>query len=107
MSSEGRIEERLLALLKLLAYEQRSCRNCRQMLYFVQLPEGAITPGTFRVKDCWVVAYNGEGENHVRNCLGATRKRDPEQQSLLGIPTGAGSNGFGSSLAGRKEASDE
>ena len=91
MSTEGLIQERLLALLKLLAYEQRPCRHCEQMLYFVQLPEGTSTPGAFRVKEHWVVAYNGEGENHVKACPGSAKKHPPEQQSLLAM---AESNGF-------------
>ena len=81
MSPESTSSARLLALLKLWAYEQRPCRQCGQMLYFVQLPEGTTTAGAFRSKDHGVVAYNGEGENHAGRCPGA-RQPVPEQQSL-------------------------
>ena len=94
MNSEGRIEERLLTILKLLAYEQRPCKHCGQMLYFVQLPEGTSTLGAYRVKDHWIVAYNSEGENHASACSGSAKKHSPQQQSLLGITTGAEQNGF-------------
>jgi hypothetical protein len=85
------LQERLIGLLQLLAYEQRPCRACGQMLYFVQLPEGTTTPGAFYVKEHWAVAYNNEGENHAGHCPGSAKKRSPEQQSLLGITT---NNGF-------------
>jgi hypothetical protein len=77
------LQERLIGLLQLLAYEQRPCRACGQMLYFVQLPEGTTTPGAFRVKEQWVVAYSSEGENHADHCPGSAKKHAPEQQSLL------------------------
>jgi len=64
------------------------------MLYFVQLPEGTTTAGAFYVKEHWVVSYNGEGENHAGHCPGSAKKLGPEQQSLLGITTGAESSGF-------------
>ena len=93
MTNESTLQERLLAVLQLLAYEQRPCRNCGQLLYFVQLPEGTTTPGAFRVKEHWVAAYNSEGENHAGACPGS-RRRIPEQQSLLSGAAGGESNGF-------------
>lgn len=94
MRSESILQERLLAVLKLLAYEQRPCRQCGHLLYFVQLPEGTTTSGAFRVKEHWVVAFNSEGENHAGRCSGSTQKRGPEQQTLLTVTTGTEQNGF-------------
>src|SRR3954468_18080208 len=71
------LQERLLALLALWAYEQRPCRHCGQLLYFVQLPAGTTAPGAFSAKDHWVMAYNSEGENHAGHCPGS-RQRVPE-----------------------------
>jgi hypothetical protein len=91
LPSEAILQERILSLLQLWAYEQRPCRNCGQMLYFVRLPEGTTTAGAFRVKEHWVVAYNSEGENHAGHCPTSAKKRSPEQQSFLEITT---NNGF-------------
>ena len=93
MTNESTLQERLLAILKLLAYEQRPCRHCGQLLYFVLLPEGAAVQGAFRAKESWAVAFNSEGENHAGHCSGAGQ-RVPEQQTLLSVTTGAERNGF-------------
>lgn len=86
------MEERFLALLKLLAYEQRPCKYCGQMLYLIQSPPDRSALGAFYVKEHWVVVLDGEGKNHADECSGLIRKRSPEQPNLLGI--GAERNGF-------------
>jgi hypothetical protein len=91
LPSEAILQERILTLLQFWAYEQYPCRNCGQLLYFVQLPEGTTPPGAFRVQEHWAVAYTSEGENHAGHCSGCAKRRSPEQQSLLGVTT---NNGF-------------
>jgi hypothetical protein len=83
------LEERLLTLLKLVAYEQRPCRECGEMLYWISLPEGRSTLGAFHTKrHGWVVAYNGAGVNHAGACPGPVKKQpSPEQQTLLSLPS--------------------
>ena len=66
------VSERLVALLKAVAWDVRRCRFCGRMLYFVHITATGKT-----------VPYTAEGLNHFVDCPYFERKPDPRQQKLV------------------------